>query len=96
MLTVINGAWPSGLGRLLWEQEIGGSNPLAPTILVADLRFSIVDFVTILKSAIDIRQSKIPGGYSIMVIMSGFQPENTGSIPVTRSGNDNGLLTIDC
>ena len=30
----IFGVWPSGLRRLLWEQKIGGSNPLTPTILV--------------------------------------------------------------
>jgi hypothetical protein len=27
------GAWRSLVARLLWEQEVGGSNPLAPTML---------------------------------------------------------------
>jgi hypothetical protein len=27
------GAWRSLAARLLWEQEVGGSNPLAPTSL---------------------------------------------------------------
>ena len=26
------GAWRSLVARLLWEQEVGGSNPSAPTI----------------------------------------------------------------
>jgi hypothetical protein len=28
------GAWRSLEARLLWEQEVGGSNPLAPTSLL--------------------------------------------------------------
>jgi hypothetical protein len=27
-----NGEWPSSVGHLLWEQEVGGSNPPSPTI----------------------------------------------------------------
>ena len=33
LLFIVNcslGVWPSGLRRLLWEQKIGGSNPLTP------------------------------------------------------------------
>ena len=34
---VASGAWRSLVARLLWEQEVGGSNPSAPTSLaVAD------------------------------------------------------------
>ena len=29
---VLRGAWRSPVARLLWEQDVGGSNPLAPTI----------------------------------------------------------------
>ena len=28
------GAWRSLVARLLWEQEVGGSNPSAPTTLI--------------------------------------------------------------
>ena len=31
--TRIFGVWPSLVRRLLWEQEITGSNPVTPTIL---------------------------------------------------------------
>ena len=32
--TLTVGAWRSLEARLLWEQEVGGSNPLAPTNLI--------------------------------------------------------------
>ena len=32
MFTTLRGAWRSPVARLLWEQDVGGSNPLAPTI----------------------------------------------------------------
>ena len=30
------GAWRSLVARLLWEQEVGGSNPSAPTTAALD------------------------------------------------------------
>ena len=30
---VRNGVWRSGLARMVWDHEVGGSNPLTPTIL---------------------------------------------------------------
>ncbi len=38
-----NGAWPSGLRRILGEDEIAGSNPVAPTKKIA---LSGVFFIT--------------------------------------------------
>ena len=32
------GAWRSPVAHLLWEQGVGGSNPLAPTILINNLQ----------------------------------------------------------
>ena len=34
----IDGAWRSQVARLLWEQDVGGSNPLAPTIFPRSVR----------------------------------------------------------
>ena len=33
-----NGAWRSLVAHLLWEQGVGGSNPLAPTRKINNLR----------------------------------------------------------
>src|SRR5439155_18888119 len=35
--TLGDGAWRSLVAHLLWEQDVGGSNPLAPTIVGAPL-----------------------------------------------------------
>ncbi len=47
-LTPIFGAWRSPVAHLLWEQGVGGSNPLAPTNenpeLVMTYRFGVFTF----------------------------------------------------
>ena len=35
------GAWLSLVERLLWEQDVGGSNPLAPTTSIEAAGFGI-------------------------------------------------------
>src|SRR5665809_20217 len=41
------GAWPSLAGRLLWEQEVGGSNPPAPTSQSVAVRFLTAESVRV-------------------------------------------------
>ncbi len=41
LMHIISGAWRSPVARLLWEQEVAGSNPAAPTDrLMADVQLS--------------------------------------------------------
>jgi hypothetical protein len=44
LYATLRGAWRSPVARLLWEQDVGGSNPLAPTSLIADCELWIADF----------------------------------------------------
>ena len=37
-----DGAWRSLVAHLLWEQGVGGSNPLAPTTKIAASSYAIV------------------------------------------------------
>ena len=38
VILTLSGAWRSPVARLLWEQEVAGSNPVAPSLFTHDRR----------------------------------------------------------
>ena len=72
------GTWRSLVARLLWEQDVAGSNPVVPTIFQQyawQLRYT-----TYSRVAIAVKTRVWFNGRT-----SAFQADNAGSIPVTRS-----------